>query len=88
MDSWFVFEQRETKENLLYLWGSVSHLSSLSNIQHMFFSIELFKLMKPSMFGRERHEMLLNNGVGDGRNLPALSTVNKGIKIQLHIINK
>ena len=32
-------------------------------------SIELFKLMKPSMFGREIRERLLN----DGGNLPALS---------------
>ena len=66
----------------------VSHLWSLSNVRHMLLSIELFRLMKPSMFRREMCEMLLNNGVGDGRNLPALSTVNKGIKIQLHIINK
>ena len=35
-------------------------------------SIELFKLMK-----REIRERLLNDGVCDGRNLPALSTVNK-----------
>ena len=32
-------------------------------------SIELFKLMKPSIFGREIRERLLN----DGGNLPALS---------------
>ena len=32
-------------------------------------SIELFKLMKPSMFGREIRERLLN----DGGNLPAIS---------------
>ena len=32
-------------------------------------SIELFKLMKPSMFGREIRERVLN----DGGNLPALS---------------
>ena len=32
-------------------------------------SIELFKLMNPSMFGRQIRERLLN----DGRNLPALS---------------
>ena len=51
-------------------------------------SIALFKLMKPSMFGRETRERLLNDGVCDGRNLPVLSTVNKGIKIKLHIINK
>ena len=51
-------------------------------------SIELFKLMKPSMFGREIRERLLNDGVCDGRNLPALSTLNKGIKIRLRIINK
>ena len=51
-------------------------------------SIELFKLMKPSMFGREIRERLLNDGVCDGGNLPALSTVNKGIKIKLRIINK
>ena len=51
-------------------------------------SIELFKLMKPSMFGREIRERLLNDGVCDGRNLPAISTVNKGIKIKLRIINK
>ena len=51
-------------------------------------SIELFKLMKPSMFGREIRERLLNDGVCDGRNLPVLSTVNKGIKIKLRIINK
>ena len=43
-------------------------------------SIELFKLMKPSMFGREIRERLLNGSVCDGRNLPALSTKtrNKG----------
>ena len=35
-------------------------------------SIELFKLMKPSMFGREIRERLLNDGVCDGRNLPAI----------------
>ena len=51
-------------------------------------SIELFKLMKPSMFGREIRERLLNDGVCNGGNLPALSTVNKGIKIKLRIINK
>ena len=51
-------------------------------------SIALFKLMKPSMFGRETRERLLNDGVCDGRILPVLSTVNKGIKIKLHIINK
>ena len=51
-------------------------------------SIELFKLMKPSMFGREIRERLLNNGVCDGRNLPALSTVNKGVNIILRIINE
>ena len=51
-------------------------------------SIKLFKLMKPNMFGREIHERLLNDGVCDGRNLPALSTLNKRIKIKLHIINK
>ena len=51
-------------------------------------SIQLFKLMKPSMFGREIRERLLNNGVCDGRNLPALSTVNKGVNIMLRIINK
>ena len=46
-------------------------------------SIELFKLMKPSIFGREIRQRLLNDGVCDGRNLPALS-----IKIKLYIINK
>ena len=51
-------------------------------------SIELFKLMKPSMFGGEIRERLLNDGVCDGRNLPALSTVNRGIKIKLCRINK
>ena len=51
-------------------------------------SIELFKLMKPSMFGREISERLLNDGVCDGKNLPALLTANKGIKIKLRIINK
>ena len=47
-------------------------------------SIELFKLMKNSMFGREIRERLLNDGVCDGGNLPALSTVNKRIKNKLH----
>ena len=51
-------------------------------------TIELFKLMKPSMFGREIRERLLNDGVCDGKNVPALSTVNKGIKIKLYMINK
>ena len=40
-------------------------------------SIELFKLMKPSMSGRDGNERLLNNGVCDGRNVQALSTVIK-----------
>ena len=40
-------------------------------------SIELFKLIKPSMFEREIRERLLKDGMCDGRNLPALSTVNK-----------
>ena len=40
-------------------------------------SIELFKLIKPSMFGREIRERLLKDGMCDGRNLPALLTVNK-----------
>ena len=44
--------------------------------------------MKPGMFGREIHERLLNDGVCDGGNLLALSTVNKGIKIKLHVMNK
>ena len=43
-------------------------------------SIELFKLMKPGTFGREIRERLLKDGVCDGGNLQALSTVNKGIK--------
>ena len=52
-------------------------------------SIELlFKLMKPSGFGREMRERLLNDGVCDGRNLPALSTVNRVVKIKLRLINK
>ena len=49
-------------------------------------SIELFKLMKNSMFGREIRERLLNDGVCDGGNLPTLSTVNKRIKNKLHVI--
>ena len=40
-------------------------------------AIELFKLMKPNMFGREIRERVLNDGVCYERNLPALSTVNK-----------
>ena len=36
--------------------------------------------MKPSMFGRERRERLLNDGVCSEGNVLALSTVNKGIK--------
>ena len=44
--------------------------------------------MKPSMVGREIRERLLDDGVYDGRNVPALSTVNKGIKIKLRMINK
>ena len=50
-------------------------------------SIEFFKLMKPSMFGREIRERLLNDGVCDGGNLKALSTVNKGIKNKLRIVS-
>ena len=38
-DSWFVFEQRGTEGNLTncscYLWRSVSHHSSLSNVRHI-----------------------------------------------------
>ena len=44
--------------------------------------------MNSSMFGREIRERLLDDGVYDGRNLPALSIVNKGIKIKLRMINK
>ena len=52
-------------------------------------SIELlFELMKPSEFGREILERLLNDGVCDGRNLPALLTGNRGVKIKLRVINK
>ena len=36
----------------------------------------------------ESFERLLNDGVCDGGNLPALLTVNKGIKIKLRIINQ
>ena len=46
-------------------------------------SIELFTLKKPIMFGREIRGRLLNDGVCNGGNLPALSTVNKGIKNKL-----
>ena len=45
-------------------------------------------LMKPSMFGREIRERLLNDGVCDGENLLALSTVNKGIKNKLRVSYK
>ena len=45
-------------------------------------------VLKPSMFGREIRERLLNDGMCDGRNLQALPTVNKGIKIKLSILNK
>ena len=45
-------------------------------------------MMMMMMFGREIRERFLNDGVCDGRNLPALSTVNKGIKMKLRIINK
>ena len=42
--------------------------------------------MKPSMFGREIRKRLLNDGVYDGGNfIPALSTVNKGIKNKLRM---
>ena len=47
--------------------GGRGNPSKLSN--NVIKSIELFKLMKPSMFGREIRERLLN----DGGNLPALS---------------
>ena len=40
-------------------------------------AIELFKLMKPNMFGREIRERLLNDGVCYETDLPALSAVNK-----------
>ena len=45
-------------------------------------------LMKPSMFEREICERLLNDGVCDGGNLLALSTVNKGIKNKLRMSYK
>ena len=51
-------------------------------------SIELFKLMKPIMFGREICERLLNDGACNGGNLAALSTVNKGIKNKLRMSYK
>ena len=38
--------------------------------------MELFKLMKPRMFGREIRESLFKDGVRDG-SLPALSTVDQ-----------
>ena len=48
----------------------------------------LFKLMKLGEFGREIRERLLNDGVCEGRNLPALLTVKRGVKIKLCVINK
>ena len=48
-------------------------------------SVELFTLMKPSMFGGEIRERLLNVGVCDRGNLPVLSTLNKGIKNKLRL---
>ena len=50
--------------------GGQRNPSKLSN--NVLESIELFKLMKPSMFGREIREMLLNDSVCGGENLPAL----------------
>ena len=44
--------------------------------------------MKLGEFEREIRERLLNDGVCDGRNLPALLTVNRGVKIKLRVINK
>ena len=44
--------------------------------------------MKPSMFGRERRERLLNDGVCSEGNVMALSTVNKGIKNKLRMSYK
>ena len=44
--------------------------------------------MKPSMFGRERRERLLNDGVCSEGNVLALSTVNKGIKNKLRMSYK
>ena len=51
----------------LFNQGGRGNPSKLSD--NVIKSIELFKLMKPSMFGREIRERLLN----DGGNLPALS---------------
>ena len=51
-------------------------------------SIELFKLIKPIMFEREIRERSLNDGVCNGGNLPALSTVNKGIKNKVRMSYK
>ena len=75
-----------TAHNFLLAEEDEEILSKLSD--KILESIELFKLMKSSMFGREIRERLLNYGVCDGRNLPALSTVNKGLNIKLRIINK
>ena len=66
---------KRTAHILLLRRGERRNLSKLSD--NVLESIELFKLMKPSMFGREIRERLLNDGVCDGRNLPALPTVNK-----------
>ena len=76
-----------------YAYGTYSHFneggrgnrSKLSDNVVKF--IELFKLMKPRMFGREIREKLLSDGVCDGGNLQALSTVNKGIKNKLRIVS-
>ena len=45
-------------------------------------------LMKPSMFGRDIRERLLNDGVCNRGNLLALLTVNKGIKNKLRMSYK
>ena len=62
-----------------------SYPSKLSDVLK---SIQLFKLMKPRIFEKEIHERLLNDGVCDGRSVPALSTVNKGIKNKLRMSYK
>ena len=48
---------------------------------------KLSDMMKPSMFGREIRERLLNDGVCDGGKLKALFTVNKGMKNKLRIVS-
>ena len=85
VESFFVIKR--TAQIFSLSRGGRGNASKLSD--NVLESIELlFKFMKLGEFGREIRERLLNDGVCDGRDLPALLTVNRGVKIKLRVINK